>query len=239
MISKHEGAKMQIDIMIVPWILGLLGAFFSGIIAALVKLGKESEVRNREGDFRIAAETRRIRTLFMSTVPSALNFTSQNVTLGIIKQIIYDTERKTSQILDALFAATSKCSKDSRKQAYTIGVRIQNLDPIHIVQGMVWNSDIGAKLPNGGLGEYLKVETRDDEGEAHLGISEILKYVTSLRKQIEEKYFNESDMDLYALKETETPEPSPFIKKLVSKASKTLREKKDGESEILTNAEGD
>ncbi|MHA1863577.1 MAG: hypothetical protein ACTSWA_07395 [Candidatus Thorarchaeota archaeon] len=191
---------MQIDFLLLQIAIGLIGAFLSGIIAAFVKIYKDAEARNREGDIKLAIVLRQIYRLIIRTFPRGHNYNSPKATKSYFLHIISDTTEHLFQILDRLFEAAAICSRDIRTDAYKIGVLLHNLDPIFIVQYNIWSSNIGVKLPPRGLKEYLSLETRDDDGSAHLVLNDILCDVDELRKKIEKKHFK-CDMNIRALQD--------------------------------------
>lgn len=193
-----------------------------GYAGAWLKISKETEVRTRAGDFATLFALHKLVRLVMSSIPNAYNFRSDNTTKSKVRNnLIPYIRRMIQQIAEILSESIARASHNYRKDLYAIGVRLGVIDPIHIVQFMIWNSDKGTELPSGGLREYLGFGFREGETYAHLEIGRFVCFVNKIIETIEEKY-NVKDSQIHLL--TRMEESKDQVKKFVKDLFEKLKE---------------
>ncbi len=190
------------DILIDPIILNVLVPIILGLVSgyggAILKLWKESEVRTRAGDFAAMATLYKLILLLGSAMPPGFNFTSTNTTHARMKQTVIDVNEKKADIVSDLFDSAARSDNKYRRELYAIAVRLQNLDPIHIVQLNIWLGEY-SDLPPGGLREYLIGESDEREGERHNQVMDFQIFVDRFLKRMQEHHFGTANMAIYAL----------------------------------------
>ena len=216
-------------------VIALLAALIGGFLGATFKLYKEAEVRNRQGDFSALSILRRLGKLFGSRVHPSYNYTSDNTTKAQTRLHVKMVNEKISTYHSQLIDAAARSSSKFRKDLYLVGVRLDYLDPIHVVQLMIANAEKINDLPPGGLREYLIGERIENESRAHLEIARFLVFTDRLSRRMNKHHFKAENVDieyLTRLEETEETEIRASIRELVAHVSEELsRQQTDSEIE--------